>query len=427
MTKDEMIALLKKDVVPALGCTEPVCVALCAAHAGYGITGDIKEITVVTNSGIYKNGMSAGIPNCPHVGLDWASAIGANLKNPHKSMELFSDTTAETLACAKVLLDEGKVTVTVDKNMRSLYVKCTIVTDKETNTCIIQNAHTNVVFLERNGNILIDEEPGNVKNVNDASVASLMAMKIFEIRQLVDSASEEELLFMLDGVQMNQDLACYTEEGTLGVGLADSIREDMTTNVFSNDLMTNVVLKVTAGIENRLHGCILPTMSSSGSGAKGLMVILPVSEVAKAKNVPQAKIVRALAFAHLLNRYINAYVGKLAPMCSCVVGASTATSAGITYMLGGTDEQIGFAIRNMTGTVAGMLCDGGKIGCAMKGATGSFAALMSAMHALKNVVLRISDGICAATPEQCIKNMAQIGNNGMKDMDLEILDIMTSK
>ena len=427
MTKEEMLALLKRDVVPALGCTEPVCVALCAAYAGCGLTGRIEYIKVVTNSGIYKNGMSAGIPNCPHVGLDWASAIGANLRNPQKSMELFSDTTPEILALSKELLDAGKVMVSVDKDMRSLYVKCEICTDKEMNTCIIQNAHTNVVYLERNGQVLVQKASEVTNTVNDPAVTELMGMKLADIRQMVDSASEEELSFLLDGVHMNQELACYTENSTLGIGLADSIREDMTKDVFSNDLMTKVVLKVTAGIENRLHGCTLPTMSSSGSGAKGLMVILPISEVAKAKNVPTLKMVRALAFAHLLNRYINAYVGKLAPMCSCVVGASTATSAGITYMLGGTDEQIGFAVRNMTGTVAGMLCDGGKIGCAMKGATGSFAALMSAMHALKNVVLRASDGICAKTPEQCIRNMARIGNNGMKDMDFEILDIMTGE
>ena len=157
------------------------------------------------------------------------------------------------------------------------------------------------------------------------------------------------------------------------------------------------------------------------------MVILPVSETAKAVGASKLKTVRALAFAHLVNRYINAYVGKLSPMCSCVMCSSTAASAGIAYLLGGNDEQIGHAIRNMTGTVTGMICDGGKVGCAMKVSTGSVAALMSAIHAVNGVALRISDGICAETPEACIKHMARVGNQGMVGTDAEILKIMLEK
>jgi L-cysteine desulfidase len=168
-------------------------------------------------------------------------------------------------------------------------------------------------------------------------------------------------------------------------------------------------------------------MSSSGAGTKGLVVILPVSETAKAVGASKLKTVRALAFAHLVNRYINAYVGKLSPMCSCVMCSSTAASAGITYLLGGNDEQIGHAIRNMTGTVTGMICDGGKVGCAMKVSTGSAAALMSAIHAVNGVALRVSDGICAETPEACIQHMARVGNPGIAGTDAEILKIMLEK
>ena len=167
-------------------------------------------------------------------------------------------------------------------------------------------------------------------------------------------------------------------------------------------------------------------MSSSGAGTKGLVVILPISETAKAVGASRLETVRAVAFGHLVNRYINAYVGKLSPMCSCVMCSSTAAAAGIAMLLGGNDTQIGYAIRNMSGTVTGMICDGGKVGCAMKVATGSFAALTSALHAVKDIALRISDGICAETPEQCILNMASVGIHGMKDTDQEILRIMTT-
>ena len=176
-----------------------------------------------------------------------------------------------------------------------------------------------------------------------------------------------------------------------------------------------------------MDGCPLPTMSSSGAGTKGLVVILPVSETAKVIGSTKEQTVKALAFAHLVNRYINAHVGKLSPMCSCVMASSTAAAAGITYLLDGTDEQIGYAIRNMSGTVTGMICDGGKVGCALKVSTGSAAALLSAITAVNGAPLRARDGICAETPEDCIRNMARIGNKGMANTDREILNIMIEK
>ena len=168
-------------------------------------------------------------------------------------------------------------------------------------------------------------------------------------------------------------------------------------------------------------------MSSSGAGTKGLVVILPVSEAADALGVSMEKKVHALAIAHLVNRYINAYIGKLSPMCSCVMASSTAASVGIAYLLGGSDEQLGYAVRNMSGTVTGMICDGGKVGCAMKVATGSSAALLCALTAVHDAPLRVSDGICAETPEDCIRHMAQIGNQGMAQTDKEIIHIMEQK
>ncbi|MBR5584366.1 MAG: serine dehydratase subunit alpha family protein, partial [Lachnospiraceae bacterium] len=316
--------------------------------------------------------------------------------------------------------------VAVESAQNGLYVKCTLKSKTEQVTAVIQNAHTNLVYIEKNGKVLFEKE--NVSSSSDDTlVVVLKKLKISEIRELVDSATEEELTFMMDGVFMNEALAAYSEEHSIGIGIADSVRREMNTKLLSDNLMSNILLKVSSAAESRLDGCPLPTMSSSGAGTKGLVVILPVSETAKAVGASKLKTVRALAFAHLVNRYINAYVGKLSPMCSCVMCSSTAASAGIAYLLGGNDEQIGHAIRNMTGTVTGMICDGGKVGCAMKVSTGSVAALMSAIHAVNGVALRISDGICAETPEACIKHMARVGNQGMVGTDAEILKIMLEK
>lgn len=427
MNKEQMLELLRKDVVPALGCTEPVCVALCAANAGKLIEDNIEAIEVFTNAGIYKNGMSAGIPNCAMVGLDWAAALGAFLQNPEKNLELLADVTDVILKKAEALVEAGKVSVKVDETAKSLYVKCIIRTKDEEAICVIQNAHTNIVHLSRNGEVLLEKETATTTAGDDALVNALLAVTIADIRKLVATANEEELEFMLDGVAMNESLAAYSEANEVGVGIAKNLRKEINAGLLANDLANKIVLQVSSAAESRLDGCSLPTMSSSGAGTKGLVVILPVSETAKAIGASKLQTVQALAFAHLVNRYINAYVGKLSPMCSCVMCSSTAASAGITWLLGGNDEQITYAIRNMCGTVTGMLCDGGKVGCALKVSTGSFAALMSAIHAVNNVALRVSDGICAETAEQCIKNMARIGNQGMQATDAEILAIMTTK
>ena len=427
MEKSQWIQLLKQDVVPALGCTEPVCVALCAASAGQHLTGRIHTITVRTNAGIYKNGMSAGIPNCTQVGLPWAAAIGATLKNPRKQLRLLEDLTPEILNEASGLVETGKVSVTMDPEAKGLYVSCTLCSLDETVTAIIRDAHTNLVYLEKNGTVLLDLQTAAQSAGTSNEIDTLKSMTIAQIRAMVDTATEEELAFLWDGVEMNEDLASYSETVPAGVGIAATLRNQINSELFANDLLNRILLKTASAAESRLDGCPLPTMSSSGAGTKGLVVILPVSETAKALHSSREQTLRALAFAHLINRYINAWIGKLSPMCSCVMASSTAASAAIAYLLGGTDAQTGYAIRNMSGTVTGMICDGGKVGCALKVATGSAAAFLCAMTAVRNAALRTTDGICAETPEQCIQNMARIGIQGMAHTDSEILAIMTEK
>ena len=424
MTKEQMLELLHKDVVPALGCTEPVCVALCAAKAGTILEGTLESITVEVNPGLYKNAMSAGIPGCAMVGIPWAAAIGANLKNPHKGLQLLADITPKILASSEKLIEAGKVAVTVKNDEKSIYVKCTLRSVHEEVVCITRNAHTNIVLLSRNGAVLFEKAVASAAVSDDPLVDALQKLTIAQIRQLVCTASEEELAFMTEGIEMNERLAAYSEANPIGIGLADVLRSSSAASLLGSNLISKITYAVTSAAESRLDGCPMPTMSSSGAGTKGLVVILPISETAKVVGSDRLTTVRAVAFGHLVNRYINAFVGKLSPMCSCVMCSSTAAAAGIAYLLGGTDEQIGGAIRNMCGTVTGMICDGGKVGCAMKVATGSFAALTSALQAVNGVALRVSDGICAETPEQCIKNMASIGINGMKDADHEILRLM---
>ncbi len=429
LTKTQMLEMLKTDVVPALGCTEPVCVALSVADAAKAIGGKIKKIEVKVNANIYKNGMSAGIPNFHAVGLHYASAIGAVLKNPEKKLELLQDLTKKTVEEVERLINAGIVSVTIDETQTGLSVESKVTTEHGIGISITKDSHTNIILTKANETILFEKQL-NSKSSDNQWIDYLKEMTFAQIRQLVDTATVEELEFMLDGVAMNEALSDYhlkNSEHEIGIGIAKTFQKNMGTNLLSNDLMNQIMLRVMSAAENRLDGCPYPTMSSAGAGTKGLVVILPISETAKAIHATKEQTVKALAFGHLINRYVNAYVGKLAAVCTCCMASSTAACAGMTWLLGGNDEQIGYAVRNMTGTITGMICDGGKVGCAMKVATSSVAALTSAIMAVNNVALRVSDGICAKTPEQCIKNISQIANPGMVRTDKEILDIMLKK
>lgn len=426
LSKAQMIEMLKADVVPALGCTEPVCVALSVADAAKAVGGVIQKIDVKVNANIYKNGMSAGIPNFHTVGLHYAAAIGAVLKNPEKKLELLQDLTEKVVCEVDTLVESGMVSVTIDEEQAGLYVRSEVTTDQGIGVSVTKDSHTNIILTKVNDEVVFEKELSSASSDNQL-IDTLKEMTLAEIRSLVDSATEEELGFMLDGVAMNEALSDYSLHNEIGIGIAKTFRENMGGKLLSDDLMNQIMMRVMSAAENRLDGCPYPTMSSAGAGTKGLVVILPISETAKAVGATKEQTVKALAFGHLVNRYINAYVGKLAAVCSCCMASSTAACAGMTWLLGGNDEQIGYAVRNMTGTITGMICDGGKVGCAMKVATSSVAALTNAMLAVNNVALRVSDGICADTPEQCVKNIGQIANPGMIRTDKEILDIMMKK
>lgn len=426
LTKEELILFLHSDVAPALGCTEPVAVALCTASASRSMQNLPARIEVSVNPNIYKNGMSAGIPHFDKVGLEYAAALGAYLKNPEKKLELLSGVTEKARNFADTLVSKNGVSVKIDPSHSELYIRCTLINDLESCTCVIQNAHTHIVSIEKNGKLLFSAENSPASSRSGFTEA-LMGMKISEMRALVDLADVQELSFMMDGISMNEELSAYSDEHASGVGLANAIRRLKGGDLLADDLMTRIQLKVMSAAENRLDGCPLPAMSSSGAGTKGLVVILPISETAKAVHASREKTVKALAFGHLVNRYINAHIGKLAPMCTCAIAASTAACAAMTWLLGGDDSAIGNAVRNMTGTIPGMICDGGKVGCALKVACSSSAALLCALAAVNGAALRSADGICAETPEECIMNISRIADPGMLSADREILNIMLEK
>ena len=441
----ELIELIQKEVKPALGCTEPIAVALAVAkavdiisencsHCGdcplWRQTADFR-ITVEVSGNILKNGMGVGIPGTGMVGLPIAAALGAVCGDPNLGLEVLHGVSESAVARAKELVDAKRVTISVADIDRLLYVKATVSmghgleASAEVNPhayVVIEDDHDKIVETSFADRILMSSESGAAAKDRSTLDYGLTVREIFDFAQTADY---KDIAFILEDRTLNLALAREGLEGDYGLRVGKAIRENQL-EVFGDDLMSFAMGMTAAASDARMAGCTLPAMSNSGSGNQGITVSVPIIAYALKYGIGDEPLARALILSNLVAIHIKGFLGKLSALCGCVV-ASTGSACGIVYLQGGTYEQVCAAIKNMVGNITGMVCDGAKVGCAMKVASGVSSAVQSAVLALRGTCIPSTDGIIEDDIEKTIRNLGTIGSVGMQATDRMILDIMLCK
>lgn len=418
-----MIRLLHKEVVLALGCTEPVAVALAAAKCKETLGKIPETIEILASTNILKNGMGVGIPGTGMVGLHIAAALGVTGGNSHKLLEVLSDIKSEDVKAAKRMIDEKRVGIKHKDASEKLYIEAVCKYNDEYSRVIISGSHTNIVLVESNGEKISEENGQDILEYKEIKNEKITVDYIYKF---INEISTDEIIFLLHGALINKKLSDEALANHYGLGVGKNLYENVKYGRIEDSMEVRAKYTTAAAVDARMAGCSLPVMTNSGSGNQGITVSMPVLAAAEKLKIPQEKLIRALALSNLIAIHIKSNLGRLSALCGCVV-ASTGACCGITYIFGGKLENIKYAIKNMIGDISGMVCDGAKCGCALKVSTGVSAAVQAAMLALSNVEISQNDGIIDKDVEKTIKNLCELGTKGLKEADDVILNIMTCK
>lgn len=411
-------------VKPALGCTEPVAVGLASSKAFEKVKGEVKGIKIRVSPNIFKNGMGVGIPGTKEIGLIFAAALGVTCGDPNLGLEVFKAVDEKSIVNAKKILDLKLVEVTLEDNEGKFFIEAIVETDNGIGKCIIRNTHANIVYVEKNGEILLDKKAkSNDKDSNEY----LKDIKLKDIQQFIESVPFSDIEFLLEGVKLNFDIANVGLKEKSGVGLGAAMNLLMSQGVMQKDVINEARILTSAACDARMSGINMPVMSSAGSGNQGLTAIIPPAVMCEHEGCDDEKLARTLAFSHLTTAYIKAFTGNLSSVCACAVAAGIGASASIVWMLGGSEEKIGIAIKNMVGTLAGLVCDGAKGGCSFKLSTASSEAIIQAQLAMSGIAIGGNDGIVNPEAEKTIINLGRFCNKGMEGADNEIINIMLAK
>lgn len=423
------IDILKNQVTPALGCTEPGAVGYAVARAKEILGSEVKKLNIEVDKNILKNGMSVGIPGTNERGIIFAAALALSVGKSEYVLEVLKDVDDKSIKEALEIMNSNIITLNLNEWMQGLYIKVEAIGDTDNSTVIIKNAHTNIIHESKNDEILLNEttvvsNKNNELKTKPTSNEMKYEIKEYSIEDLIDftnNVSIEDIAFIQDGINMNIKIANVGLSEKIGLGIGKYLKNKAT------DVFSMAKAYTAAASEARMSGYLLPVMSSAGSGNHGLVAIIPISYIGKEKNISNEKIIRAVTLSHLVTIFVKVRLGALSPICGCGVAAGVGCSAGLTYLLGGNNEQIKGSINNMVAGITGMLCDGAKIGCSYKLSISVDSAVDASKMALENIFIPYDNGILDNTPEKTIINLAQVSNEGMMSTDGTILEIMLNK
>lgn len=418
--------VLDHEVYPAMGCTEPVAVALCAARAAELLKKPAARVEVRLDPGTFKNGLAVALPNTGgQKGNALAAAVGAVLADHRAGAGIFKGLSGKSLEAARALLRSGSVSLRPDHSKRGIYMAVKVAAGRDSALCVVAGGHARVVRLERNGKPL---KAGRGAESPSGLPAYKRLLKVADFGDLVaaaESAGPAELAYIEKGVKMNLRAAgAGMEVGKVGYYLKDLADKGF----LRRDAVTDAKILSASATDARMAGMSLPVMSSGESGNQGVVASLVPWTVGRAAGVPKQKILRSIALSHMINAYIKVFTGELAPICGCAVAAGVGAAAAIVYQRRGGDRRaLTLAVNNVISDIGGMLCDGAKSGCALKVASSADSAVRAAWMASAGEGITEEEGFIGATAEETIRNIARISKAGMGEVDRIMLDIMAGK
>lgn len=421
--RDEIIALIKREVVPALGCTEPIAVALAVTKARE-LLEDLPDKTTLRLSGnIIKNAMGVGIPGTGMIGLPIAVALGALIGKSEYGLEVLKDENPESVAKAKTYIDEGRIAVELYEDAPSnLYVDAVVYKGDHSAQAIISRDHTNFVYLAKDGKTIYKEDASADTSSEEDSDIKLNMRMVYEF---ATESPIEEIAFILQARDLNKKAAELALSGEYGHSLGAMIK-NRGAKYFGDSTVAHMITYTSAACDARMGGATIPVMSNSGSGNQGITATLPVVAYAEDCDASDEQLIRALTLSHLTSIYIKQSLGRLSALCGCVV-ASTGASSGITWLMGGKYEEVCASIKNMIANIAGMLCDGAKPACSLKISSGVSTAMMSSLLAMNEHCVTKIEGIVSDDIDETIRNLTSIGKESMMETDKQVLHIMICK
>ena len=423
-TRNQIIALINKEVVPAIGCTEPMAVALATARATEALGSRPAKIKALLSANILKNAMGVGIPGTGMIGLPIAIALGALIGKSEYQLEVLRDLTLETLEEGKTYINEKRIDISLkDDITEKLYVEiiCTSA-DGRSSSAIIAGSHTNFVYVCSPDGVVLDKQHTISSESDDNDIRLSMKM----VHEFATTAPLDEIRFILKTKEYNMNAARKAILGNYGHNLGKTIDRPLAQGIFGKSIFSHIIARTASACDARMGGALIPVMSNSGSGNQGICATNPVAVYANENENTEEELIRALTLSHLTAIYIKQSLGKLSALCGCVV-ASIGSSCGITYLMGGDYQHICRSVKNMIANLTGMICDGAKPSCALKISSGVSTAILAALLSMEGKCVSSAEGIIDDDVDRSIHNLTSIGADAMRATDDMVLNIMTHK